>query len=582
MYKYIILLLAGLSISFFNRAQTYSNGNIDSQFRLAVSMYDSGDYDQALVIFEKIINDNEYNSKTTAAEFFKAKIFFEEKKFENAKKVLLGFLEKYPRSRYLDEIKILLIKYNLEVANYYNAFRESASLIDLTPSDDYKNDANSLAQAIAINYLNENQLQKINNLYTNNEVKAFILLQLGKVLLKSNDVFGAERVFNEIINKYPTSEEYFEAKKFLDSPLDFSTAASSKLAIGVILPLETNSSGEYSSETSAEILEGIKFALHDFNKSREEKIGLLVRDTKSDIDVVRNIVNELSSISAIRAVLGPIYSNEVRATLQESDHYNIPIISPTATDDDLTEISENFFQANPSFSVRGRAMAQYLFFVENKRNISILNSIEGYSPLLAANFAEEFEKLGGTIFRKETYKDGSISFDEQIGRIVADSMLIEGIYIPLSENSVAPIILAGFVKYNLNIPIYGNQDWLTAKGFETSLSLSNNLTFTTDYFFDYQSDDYHDFNSDFNSTTGRDINRNILYGYDAARYLLTVMRNIEPTRTNIKSKMISGVTITGYHNNISMGEKRINKFLNIVRYKDGVFELIDKFRLNEN
>jgi hypothetical protein len=142
------------------------------------------------------------------------------------------------------------------------------------------------------------------------------------------------------------------------------------------------------------------------------------------------------------------------------------------------------------------------------------------------------------------------------------------------------MILAGFVKYDFNVPIYGNQDWLTAKGFETSLKLSNNLTFTTDYFFDYQGDDYYNFNSDFNSTTGKDINRNILYGYDAAKYLLTVIRNIEPTRNNIKFKMMSGIISTGYHNNISIGENRINKFLNIVRYKDGVFELIDKFRLN--
>ena len=280
-------------------------------------------------------------------------------------------------------------------------------------------------------------------------------------------------------------------------------------------------------------------------------------------------------------MLGPIYSNEVRATLEESFLNNIPIISPTATDDDLTQISENFFQANPSFSVRGRVMAQYLFFVENKRQISILNSIEGYSPLLAATFTEEFERLGGRILRKETYKDGSISFDEQIERIIADSNSVEGIYIPLSENTVAPIILASFVKYNFNLPIYGNQDWLTAKGFESSLSISNNLTFTSDYFFDYKGDDYRDFNFNFNSTTGRDINRNILYGYDAARYLLTVVRNIEPTRTNIKFKMISGITTIGYHNNISMGENRINNFLNIIRYKDGVFELIDKFRLNE-
>ncbi|MBT8380887.1 MAG: penicillin-binding protein activator [Ignavibacteria bacterium] len=581
MHKYIILIFTLFTFSISIIAQTYSDGTINSQFRLAVSMYSTGDFDQALVILDKIINENDYNSKTTASEFFKAKIFIEQKNFESAKKVLTGFLEKYPNSSYEDEIRILRVKYNLEEANYYIAFREAASIIDLSSSIEYKNKAKSIAQDVAFSYLNENQLQRLYDSFTNNEVKAFILLQIGKVLLKSNDVFGAKGALNDLIGRYPNSEEYSEAKQLLDSPLDYSTDSSTKVAIGVMLPLETNSTGEYTSETSAEILEGIKYAVHEFNKTREEKIGLLVRDTKSELPEIEKIISEFASIAAIKAVLGPIYSNEVRATLQESESYNIPVISPTATDDDLTHISENFFQANPSFSIRGSVMAQYLFFVENKRKISILNSIEGYSPSLAANFAAEFEKLGGTIVRKETYKEGSISFDEHIGRIVADSILIEGIYIPLSENSVAPMILAGFVKNNFNIPIYGNQDWLTAKGFETSLSLSNNLTFTTDYFFDYQGDDYYNFNSDFNSTTGRDINRNILYGYDAAKYLLTVIRNIEPTRSNIKSKIMSGLISIGYHNNISIGKNRINKFLNIVRYKNGVFELVDKFRLNE-
>ncbi|MBT8380411.1 MAG: penicillin-binding protein activator [Ignavibacteria bacterium] len=581
MHKYIILIFTLFTFSISIIAQTYSDATINSQFRLAVSMYSTGDFDQALVILDKIINENDYNSKTTASEFFKAKIFIEQKNFESAKKVLTGFLEKYPNSSYEDEIRILLVKYNLEDANYYIAFREAASIIDLSSSIEYKNKAKSIAQDVAFSYLNENQLQRLYDSFTNNEVKAFILLQIGKVLLKSNDVFGAKGALNDLIGRYPNSEEYSEAKQLLDSPLDYSTDSSTKVAIGVMLPLETNSTGEYTSETSAEILEGIKYAVHEFNKTREEKIGLLVRDTKSELPEIEKIISEFASIAAIKAVLGPIYSNEVRATLQESESYNIPVISPTATDDDLTHISENFFQANPSFSIRGSVMAQYLFFVENKRKISILNSIEGYSPSLAANFAAEFEKLGGTIVRKETYKEGSISFDEHIGRIVADSILIEGIYIPLSENSVAPMILAGFVKNNFNIPIYGNQDWLTAKGFETSLSLSNNLTFTTDYFFDYQGDDYYNFNSDFNSTTGRDINRNILYGYDAAKYLLTVIRNIEPTRSNIRSKIMSGLISIGYHNNISIGKNRINKFLNIVRYKNGVFELVDKFRLNE-
>jgi len=56
------------------------------------------------------------------------------------------------------------------------------------------------------------------------------------------------------------------------------------------------------------------------------------------------------------------------------------------------------------------------------------------------------------------------------------------------------------------------------------------------------------------------------------------MRNIDPNSENIKTKMESGIISSGFHNNIAFDDQRVNKFLNIVRYKDGRFELIDKFK----
>jgi TolA-binding protein len=357
MHKYLLPLVLWFTIFSFHKAQTFSNDGIDSQFRLGVNMFDSGEYDKALVVFNKIISEYNYNSKTTASEFFKGKILFKQEKFPEAKKHLNAFIEKYPNSGYKDEINILLIKYNLEMANYYNAFKESALLIDLANSTEYKNKAKVISESIALNYLNEIQLQRLYDSFTDNNLRAFILLQMGKVLLKSNDVFGAKSVFNDLMSQYPTSEEYYEAKRLVEMPFDNSSTTSTNVVIGVMLPLEANSTGEYSSATSVEILEGIKYALHEFNKTREEKIGLLVRDTKGDVDEIKNILEQFYSISAVRAVLGPIYSNEVRATFKEADFINFPIISPTATDDDLTELSENFFQANPSF----QSMAIRLF-----------------------------------------------------------------------------------------------------------------------------------------------------------------------------------------------------------------------------
>jgi len=563
-------------------SQTSSDKQINSQFRIAVDFYSTGLPDQALSLFDKIINDYDYNSKTTVSEFFKAKIYLEQEKFDKAGEVLTSFTEKYPQSRYLDEINVMTIKYYKEVANYYNAFKESCELILHTKDVDYKNEGKTLGENIAAEYLNNVQLQRLYDSFTDGEVKSFVLLQLGKYYIRKGGIKEGKKVLLDLIEKYRESEEYAAAKLLFDSPaVNESSGSFHGSLIGIMLPLETNSAGEYQSQTSAEILEGIKYAVNEYNNGREDKVGLVMRDTKASTGEIEKIRDEFAVVPSIKAIIGPIYSSEVREALKDFESLSIPIISPTATDDDLTSISDNFFQANPSFYIRGKVMAQYIYYVENKRKISILNSIESYSPLLAATFAEEFEKLGGKIVRKETYRENTTSLSDPISRITADTLAIDGLYIPLSNNLDAPLILANLVRYNFKLPVYGNQDWLTAKGFETSPEISNNLTFTSDYFIDFNSNDYQEFSSQYTSVTGMDVNRNVLYGYDTGKYLLTVIRNIDPNHFNIKLKIESGITSRGFHNNISFDESRVNGFLNIVRYRNGVFELVDKFRLGD-
>ena len=560
----------------------YSQGvteeEINDQFDDAVTLFDSGKFNEALIIFDKIISDYSYNSKTTASKFLKAKIQLELKQYNQFKYTTDQFLEEYPKSNYVDEIRLLNTKYNLEIANYYNAFREILFIIEKTNSIAYEQKAKKIGEGISVKHLNDTQLDKLNSSFNNNKVKSFILLQKGKYLIRNGDSFSAKIMFEELIKKYPESAEYVEAKKLVDYSF---SAQPTTTVIGVMLPLEINSAGENSNQTATEILEGIKFAIDEFNKLRSNKIGLIIRDTKKDINEILKIKEEFTSLNSLIAIIGPIFSNEVRATLEEFEEYDIPIISPTATDDDLTSLNHNFFQANPSFSVRGKLMAQYVFYVENKRTVSVMNSIEGYSPILAGSFIEEFENLGGKILKKVSFKNDLTDFSEPISKIFSDSLIIEGLYIPLSDNSVTPYILSELVKYGIKIPLYGNQDWFTAKGFETAAEISNNLIFESDYFVDFSSEAYNTFNEQFSSLTGKDVNRNVLYGYDAAKFVLTAYRNSESSRKYLVDKMISGMVNTGLHNNISFDERRVNKFLNIIRYRDGVFELVDKFRLSQ-
>lgn len=556
---------------------------IDTEFSRAVKLYDAREFISALSGFEKIINEYDLNSKTTAAYFFTIKILIEKKEYEGAWKLITEFLENYPSSKYTEEIRILFVKLNLDNYEYYDALKEIAFLIARTKSILYRLDAKDIGEKIARNYLSSSDLKKLSDSFTSDKVKPYLLLLLAKSYFKEKERENALVTLSQILQKYPSSEESAEAKNLYDNPIVPDEESGGKSYIGVLLPLQKDENDYPTSAAADEILQGVKFAVAEFNKGRDVKIGIIIRDTKNNEDEINEIRNELGSNSSIKVILGPIFSNEVRVTIKTFNGTNLLIISPTATDNDLTAVSENFFQANPPLAVRGKIMAQYVFFVENKKNMAVLNSIDGYSPLIAASFIEEFEKLGGTIRVKETYKSNSFSLSEPISRIVAVDILLEapdtlqGIYIPLADKVDATAILSQMGQDSLYLPIFGNQDWFSARGFESAPGLSNMLTFSSDYFIDFNDNDYQEFSERFSKVYGKDPGRNVLYGYDVAKYLLTVMANIVPGRLAIKNKILSGMVSNGYHNNISFDENRVNRFLNIVRYRDGVFELIEKF-----
>lgn len=562
-----------ISVSFLYPQNISVDNNRD--FEKALSYYNSKNYNNALNLFQKIYTRTENNTKTTASAFFISKILVEQKKFSDAEKSINDFLIKYSQSKYADEIKSLLIKNYIDKNDYQEAFNNSLRFIESSKSIVFKKETKSIAEKVAVNYLNNSDVENYFEYYNKSSLKPFLLLISGKIYLREGEPTVAIKKFTEITTKYTTSDEYAEALNLQKQHNNIDTENEFPI-VGILFSLTDQNGREI--EAAKEVLEGIKYAFHEYNTGHSEKVGIVIKDIQRDKNKITEATNEFIENNNVRCIIGPIFSDDVRNSLTEIDRSNICLISPTATDDDLISISKNFYQANPTITSRGKIFAQYIYFVENKRKLAVLNSIEGYSPLLAASFSQEFEKLGGKIIAKETYKSKSYDLTEQMARISSIKNSIEGIYAPISDANDATAILSQMVQGGLDLELYGNQDWFLGKGFESSSAISNKLTFDSDYFIDFNDPEFKDFSDAFKKTTGTETNRNVLYGFDTAEYILTVMRNIDPTRKNIKYKIESGISVTGFHNNISFDTDRNNKYLNIIRYTDGVFELVEKFR----
>ncbi len=564
MFKKILLLLI-FALPLTAQLQNDKKEN----FNKAVEMFRYGQYEQAYSIFNSLAEDKSFVFRIPA-EIFRGKILLKQGDYYGSQKIFSDLEQVTEDTAYKKEILLNLsvILYGSE--KYYEAAQKLLEIISLSGTGEYYKYAKNSLDTLAENNLAPVQIDALLN-ECSEELKPLLTLLLGKSYLAQGNEPKAKESFLKIIQQFsssplrPEAEDYFYERKSINLSLQTDPV------IAVVLP-------RAGSTSINEIREGIKYAVHEFNTRREDRIGLVFIDF--DKDELSKLKSRLLNYD-VKCIMGPVYSDDVRNIITEFRGIKIPIISPTATDNDLTSLNEYFFQANPNFTTRAKAVAQYIYYVENKRRMGVLNAIEGYSPLLSSVFTTEFRKLGGEIVINQTFKSRSGEFEDQVARISEVIANIEGLYIPIADKEDLTPLLTAFARNNLSVPIYGNQDWFLGKGYGAFPGLSGNLIFESDYFIDYNSYSYDMFNNEFANVTNMGAERNVLYGYDITRYFLNQLARVNAGPDVIAARMINGNIVTGYHNNICFDEERVNKFVNIVRYRDGIFELVDKFKTSK-
>ncbi len=571
MRKYLPFLFLLLSIQILPQ-------EVNPKFQLALSKYGSEQYEDALKLFGEVYSST--SSYSSAALLFKGKTELKLDRLEQARKTITGFLTVYPATALRDEARITLAKIFVELGDGQSALREILYLIEDTRSEEYLSYAKETGEKIAASLLTSDDLEKMLPLASGKKAKPFLLLLTGKSYLKINNKLDADAAFLEILELYPESPEEEEASVLYRQELKEKQEIYDNQVpvIAALLPL-TKSGTDEESASAKEILEGIKFAVSEYNDQKVNKVGLLILNTEGSPARIDDLQKELDRIPSLKVIIGPIFSDEVRAALRVFKNKNIPIISPTATDNDLTELNDLFFQANPNFNIRGKGMAQYVFYVEKKRKIAVLNAVEGYSPDEALGFTSEFERLGGEIIARETYNSGSFELQAQ-ARILSGYPELEGIFIPLADKADASVIINELMMNNISVPIYGNQDWFNSKINSNLSGLSGQLIFTSDHFIDYNNIAYQEFSIKFNSVASIDVSRNVFYGYDAAKFILASVSNWDISPLEISKRFKRGIEVEGYHNNICFDGQRVNNFLNIIRFRDGSFELEEKYKIS--
>ncbi len=422
-----------------------------------------------------------------------------------------------------------------------------------------------------IDNLSEKEIKVLPELPSIKQKSDFLFLLIGKYYYRKGVTGKAEDYLLKVITNYPQSRWHSEALKVYTAGGDTELSDTGNLKkniIAVVLPL----SGSKNDKKSAanEVLDGIKLAINNHNGKSKDRYFLWIFDSARNKRAIAEISAQIRMNKNVAAVIGALYSDETEFLANELATLDIPLIAPTATDDTLTAINKYLIQANPSFVMRGRSDAEYILKYEGKRSIAVMYAEEGYSAISAKAFIEHFHQSGGTVVFQNSFSQSRTDLREIIQKIRQFSNDIEGIYIPVSERHAVRKILTEFSKADIHIPIYGNQDWFQPPVLDDFPSYAGMMVISSDYFIDYSDAEYFSLNEKFHLVKHYDINRNVLYGYDAANFLLQNIdtQNFTPSDTRKKLK--------GLHNDIITGIGRINTSMNFIRYQNGIFYLITR------
>jgi len=116
------------------------------------------------------------------------------------------------------------------------------------------------------------------------------------------------------------------------------------------------------------------------------------------------------------AVIGALLSTPTVALASAARFASLPLISPTASDEDLGMIGGSVFQIGPSAYERGLRLAQSA--LDGPRRVGILVSSAASRPF-GLGFADGSEGLGGTLALQETYAAGSVNFHDAVRALLA-------------------------------------------------------------------------------------------------------------------------------------------------------------------
>ena len=204
-----------------------------------------------------------------------------------------------------------------------------------------------------------------------------------------------------------------------------------EIKIGGISPL-TGEAATFGQSTK----NGMELAVEEWNAAGGvlgKQVKLIVEDDKGDPAEGAAVFSKLIEQDKVVAIVGGITSRVALAGAPIAQAAKVPMVTPTATNEKVTQVGDYIFRSCFIDPFQGSVMAKFAVQDLGILNAGVIFDLgNDYSKGLAETFSASLTSLGGQVLASEGYPSGATDFKAQLTKIVQAKP--EAVYIPAYYN----------------------------------------------------------------------------------------------------------------------------------------------------
>ena len=358
---------------------------------------------------------------------------------------------------------------------------------------------------------------------------------------------------------------FFQKARGLARPTDYA------YTVAVAFPVFEETSPIF--DITRGMYNGLLMAIEQHNNKDSFKIFPVFVNTNTETTTQEELAAQTMLEYNPALILGPLFSNDAVMWSKIADQLEVPLFLPLANSGEIAPFNEKVFQFNPTFEIRGRAMADFarrkgfdtLAVVAEEGSLGMdealgfIDAAERNQAELNYSFVVDLKKRS---YNTADFTKYLIEPNEEL-RDSLDYLPVEAAFFPISGQiapTMAELILTDLEAQKSDVIILGSEEWSRTQIPKSRLSKFEIYYSTA--FAVKQGSEVSEFESSYMQRFGYAHNEYSHFGYDLGRYIIYALNeSVNPLQI---SKVVPFLKkFNGLSLDVDFKETRINHAVRI-------------------